>query len=265
MIAISPTRSTIHATPPPRTGVTDGPAHSRWIRLAERTFYFGHQSVGNDIVAGLEGLTEQHALGIRFVQTRTPAAVAGPAFVHFLAGGNADPASKNAALVQVLDARPAADRGIALLKYCYADVHAASDVRRLFDEYRAMAATIRSRHPDVTVVHTTVPLTTVESETKARVKRLLGRGTVRAAAAARQRYNELVRDAFRGREPLFDIAAVEAGECRGARANFSYEGRAVETLVPGYTYDGGHLNSSGRAVVARALLDVLADVVEWER
>jgi len=250
---------------PSQTAGRGTAAGARWTAVAERMVYFGHQSVGGDIVAGLEALTDAHGLGIRFVTTRTPAAVAAPAFVDFLAGGNADPASKNAALVRLLDARPAPDRGIALLKYCYVDVGAHTDVRRVFDEYRAMAAAIRARHPDVTVVHTTVPLTTVERASKARLKRLLGRGTVRAAAAARQRYNDLVRDAYLGREPLFDVAAAEARAPQGGRAAFVVDGRTIETLVPDYTHDGGHLNPTGRVVVASALLDVLADVVESGR
>jgi hypothetical protein len=255
MTAVSP-ETTREA---PRLARASGSAPD-WRAVATRRVYFGHQSVGNDIVAGLETLNEQQDLGLRFVRTLTPAAVAGPAFVHFPAGVNGDPASKNEALLRELDARPEPDGAIALLKYCYVDVNERTDVPRMFDAYRRMTEEVHRRHPDVCLVHTTVPLTAVESAAKALVKGLLGRVTVRAAAVARHRYNELVRSAFSTTEPLFDVAAAEAIGGDGSRAGFAEDDARVETLSAEYTHDGGHLTAKGRLVVAARLLDVLASV-----
>ena len=234
---------------------------ARWAPIAARTVYFGHQSVGNDVLAGVRSWNEELALGVRVIQTRDPATVAGPALVHFLAGQNGDFASKNAALLRFLDGRSGADNPIVLLKYCYVDVHSGSDVRTQFDEYLDTAATIAVDHPDAILLHTTIPITsTVEGPMKARAKRLLGRNTLRAAAVVRHRYNTLVRAEFSGREPLFDIALAESTRPDGRRDGFVEAGEDIETLTPEYTSDGGHLNGFGRRAVAVSFLNALAEV-----
>ena len=139
---------------------------SRWSIVAGRTVYFGHQSVGSGVVAGVEGVTQEHALPLRVVQTREPATVTGPAFVHFLAGQNRDYASKNAAVLRLLESRTRAQRPVVLLKYCYVDINSPTDPGTMFEAYCDTVDTIQSEHPDVTVVHATIPLTTVESAFK---------------------------------------------------------------------------------------------------
>jgi hypothetical protein len=245
-------------------GVTVGDSMNliaRWAPIATRTVYFGHQSVGNDVLAGVRRWNDELALGVRLVQTRDPASVTGPALVHFLAGQNGDFASKNAALLRFLDGRSGADNAIVLLKYCYVDVHSGSDVRSQFDEYLDTAATIAVDHPDAVLVHTTIPITSiVEGPIKARAKHLLGRNTLRAAAVRRHRYNAFVRAEFSGREPLFDIALAESTRPDGKRDGFVEDGEDIETLAPEYTSDGGHLNGLGQRTVAASFLNALAEV-----
>jgi hypothetical protein len=238
---------------------------ARWRSVAARAVYFGHQSVGDDIAVGIDRLNAELSLGLRLVETHAPAAVAHPAFVHFHAGGNNDPASKNAAMLRILHARPRADRGIVLLKYCYVDIGRDTDVAAVFNAYRATVRAIRSCYPDVTIVHTTVPVTTVESAFKAAVKRLIGRRSVRQDAVARHRYNALVRADFAERELLFDIARIETTRADGSRVQFAWKGERIDSLAPEYTRDGGHLNARGQALVAKELLNVLAAAAETDR
>jgi hypothetical protein len=235
---------------------------SRWSAIADRTVYFGHQSVGSGVIAGVEELRAEHALPLRIVQTRDPATVAGPAFVHFLAGQNRDYASKNASLLRLLESRTRAQRPVVVLKYCYADITCPADTITMFEAYCDTVDTIQFEHPDVSIVHTTIPLTTVETTFKWRSKQFLGRPTRREAAVARHRYNELVRAEFSGAEPIFDLAKVESLRPDGMFAGFSVGGCMVETLAPHNTYDGGHLNVRCQKAAAEALLDVLSDVIE---
>lgn len=235
---------------------------ARLRAVARHPVYFGHQSVGEDITAGLAALNDELDLGLRIVQTRVPSAVAHPAFVHFHAGRNQDPASKNADLLKILAARPRPDRALVLLKYCYVDVDHSTNVAAMFAAYMAMVETIRARYPDVTIIHSTVPLTTVEPPVKARVKQLLGKHTAREDAIARQRYNALMRVAFAGREPLFDIARIESGRTDGGRAAYPVGDQQIEVLADENTRDGGHLNQHGQRIVARELLNLLAKTIE---
>ena len=236
----------------------------RWSAVAARQVYFGHQSVGGEIVTAIEHISEEMRLGIRVVQTTQPDAVRAPAFVHFQAGRNQDPASKNAALLKVLDARRIPDHAIVVLKYCYVDMQPNTNVRTLFDDYRALLEDIRRLHPDTVVVHSTMPLTTVETRFKARIKGLLGRRVARDGAIARHEYNARVRNEFAGR-PLFDIAAVESRQVDGSPSYFMADGERIETLAAENTYDGGHLNTTGRRAAATALLDAVAHAIAIAR
>lgn len=235
---------------------------ARWRSLAQRAVYFGHQSVGEDITAGIDELNQHLKLGLRIVLTRDPSAIAQPAFTHFHAGMNLQPATKNAAMLKMLQDRPRPDRAIVLLKYCYVDIGSQTDVRSLFDSYREMVRAIKSRYPDVIIVHSTAPLTTVETTMKAGVKRLLGRKSVRDDAVARHRYNALVRTAYAGREPLFDIARVESTRADGSLATVVSNGEQLEIMAEENTRDGGHLNERGRVIAAKALLNALAGAQE---
>lgn len=235
---------------------------ARWGAVASRTIYFGHQSVGRDLIAGINRLNSDGAIGLSLIQTDDPTSLTGPAFVHFFAGSNRDYASKNAALLRLLKTRKNADGAIVLLKYCYVDIRDDLNPDVIFAAYCEMAETIQSEYPDVTVVHATMPLTTVESAFRARASQLMGRPTRRKASVARHRYNELLRAEFAGDQPIFDIARVEATRPDGTVATFMSRGAPVETLAPENTYDGGHLTPRCQLAAAEALLDVLADVIE---
>ena len=234
----------------------------RWGAVAGRTIYFGHQSVGRDLIAGIKRLNHDGAIGLSLIQTEDPTSLTGPAFVHFLAGSNRDYASKNAALLRLLKTRKQADEAIVLLKYCYVDIGGDLDPDTLFSAYCEMMETIQSEYPDVTVVHSTIPLTTVESVFRAGANQIMGRPTLRNASIARHRYNELLRTEFGGTQPIFDLARVEATRPDGTLAGFMSRGSLVETLASENTYDGGHLTPECQLVAAEELLNVLADVID---
>ena len=238
---------------------------SRWSAIANRTIYFGHQSVGSSVCTGVEGLAKDYAVGLRVVQTHEPETVTGPAVVHFLAGQHRDYASKNAAVLRLLESETRARNPVVLLKYCYGDITYQREYRLLFDAYRDTVDTIQFEHPDVTLVHTTIPLTIAETGLKARTKQYLGRTSTRDAAIARHRYNELVRAEFGASEPIFDLAKVQATRPDGMVAGFTAGGSTIETLAPENTADGTGLNPRCSRIAAEKLLDVLADVIEAAR
>jgi len=235
---------------------------SRWSVIAGRTVYFGHHAIGSDVVAGVEGVAEKHAVPLRFVKTREPATVAGPAFVHFLVGQSRDFASKNAAGLRLLESPRRARRPVVLLKYCSGDISSPTETATMFEAYRDTVDTIQFEHPDVTIVHSTIPLMTVESAFMSGARQFLRRPTRREGAIARHRYNELVRAEFTDTEPIFDLAKLEATRPDGTLAGFAAEGRMIETLAPDNTDDGSHLNARCQRAVGEALLDVLSNAIE---
>jgi len=236
---------------------------AQWARLAQRTIFFGHQSVGRNIVDGIEDVMKADPrVKLRIVRAPRPAEVGGPAFVHFDIGQNFDPASKDTAFAAAVDGMDSS--GVALYKYCFVDVGPSTDPDALFAEYVRTTDAVRAKHPDLTIVHVTLPLkdTRPAPKFKAWVKNMLGRSESPEVAlnVKRNRFNTLLRQRYAGRDPVFDLASIESTRPDGSRSSFLLNGETIYTLAPELTTDGGHLNDIGRRKAAEALLVLLASL-----
>jgi len=235
-----------------------------WERLTRQRVFFGHQSVGQNILDGVAVLMPSNRrLRLNLVALEGDAEPpAGGILAHAEVGENKQPASKDRAFAGILRGGLGRDLDIAFYKYCYVDLDEGVDPAQVFSRYRAALAALAVDYPELTFVHVTVPLCRVEGGMRGRVKARLGR-PLEDAAGNRVRcvYNDLLRRSFAGREPVFDLAAVESLRLDGTRQRFEEEGRSYPALVPDYAADEGHLNRWGRRLVAEALLIFLAELV----
>jgi hypothetical protein len=227
--------------------------------LATKKIFFGHQSVGSNIIQGIrELMATDPRLKINVVKSADPQSIPAPAIVEFEIGRNGDPRSKNEAFAAILDKGMGAHGGIAMFKYCYVDIDSSTDVQKMFTDYRAEINTLKAKYPALKIAHITVPLTTVEPTTKAWIKSMLGRTTTQDVNAKRNEFNNLLRKTYSGVDPIFDLAEVESTQSDGTRSYFIRDGEKIYTLAPEFTTDGGHLNEAGRRAAAEVLLQVLA-------
>lgn len=236
---------------------------SAWHRLAERRIVFGHQSVGRNILDGVRSLiADQPGVPLHLASLTTAGGGTLPAgaFVDLEVGRNSDPLSKTRDFAAAVDSGLARPGGIALHKYCYVDFDGANDPDSVFSAYRAAMAELRLRHPEVTLVHVTTPVRTDITRWKDRVKYLLGRETGRDHNVRRNRFNHLLLQAYRGVEPVFDLARLEATAPDGRLSHFVHQGDTVLTLARAWSSDGGHLNPAGQRWVAAHLLRFLAEL-----
>jgi lysophospholipase L1-like esterase len=232
-------------------GLTDQEAQV----LSTQKVFFGHQSVGDNIVHGIQDImASDPRTKLSIVDSRNPEAVPAPAFMESHIGQNTDPRSKNSDFLAIIRNGFA---GIAMFKYCYIDVDETTDVQQMFSAYQATIEEVRRNHPQILVVHITVPLTTVGSPTKAWVKSMLGKNTAQDDNIKRNHFNSLLLQAY-GKDPTFDLATVESTHIDGSRSYFKKGSEMIYTLAPEYTTDGGHLNQAGRRIAAESLLVVLA-------
>jgi lysophospholipase L1-like esterase len=237
----------------------DSVATASWARLAGAKIYFGHQSVGANVLEGLSEL--RHARSerpLRILHSRERGSGASW-LVEFTIGENGRPESKvkdfAAALEQIDDTASA----IAMFKYCYLDITPGTNVDELFANHRQAVREMRQRHPNLTFVHVTAPLTRVESGPGYLMKRVLGKPTTRESNEKRNRFNAMLREEYAG-EPFFDLAKVESTRPDGSRSFFRNGSDVVYTLAPELTNDGGHLNVLGRRAVAEEFAAVIAGV-----
>lgn len=244
-------------TPVRLRSLNDVPASSVG-RLAGKRVFFGHQSVGGNILAGIAELQQADArLGLRLVTADAPASLEGPFFAHAKIGANGEPVGKTDAFAALLDGPLRGKVDVAFHKYCYVDITASTNDAALFDTYRRTMARLAADHPGVTFLHVTVPLVEVQAGPKAFVKKLLGRMPDHYADnIARERFNDRMRAEYAQRG-LFDLAAIESTHDNGSRETIEFQGARSFALVPAYSADGAHLNPRGRRFVAGQLLAFL--------
>ncbi len=222
--------------------------------------YFGHQSVGRNILQGLKELAvEARSPALLFVSPEEAGKLSGPFFAESSIGENGKPNSKCDAFKDVIDRGLLGDSlDIAFVKFCYVDVDAGTNVEEMFAYYRQTISALKTEHPSVTFLHTTVPLTTRSAGWKRMIKKIIGRSDESDLEAyKRSVFNDMIMKEY-GKTLVFDLAGIESTRGDGTRKSFEFEGKTVYTLLEEYTDDGGHLNEKGRRVVARELLRTLA-------
>jgi hypothetical protein len=228
-------------------------------RLAHERVFFAHQSVGANILDGVQRLAHAEGVSVRIAELPSASAVAPGTVGHFFVPENGAPLAKLENFGRALGEGSHVD--VAVLKFCYADIDAGSDPAALFARYETTIEALRKANPRTVFVHVTLPLTTAQGGVKALVKRLIGRapyGTVENVR--REEYNRLLRQTYGGREPVFDLARVESTAPDGHRVTVAWNGAVAPAMAPEYTDDGGHLNAEGRRRAARALITALGAV-----
>lgn len=231
-------------------------------RLAAKRVFFGHQSVGANIMDGVaELIRERPDLKLKVLDLDSARGAVGGFFAHARLGANGKPMTKTDDFARVIDGGQLSALDIAFHTYCYVDIVESSDIAALFAHYRETMARLRAAHPGVRFVHVTVPLTEVQSGPKAVVKKLLGRAPLGYLDnLRRERFNDMMRAEYSGREPVFNLAAVESTGPNGEAGTISFGGVSGKALLPMYTVDGGHLNELGRRRAAEELIVFLADL-----
>lgn len=213
--------------------------------VAARKVWFGHHSVGSDVLEGVASLVREEAIDLVISE--------GPL------GENGKPLEKFRDFERE---SITSDAELVLMKLCYADFTPASDAPALVDAYVAAVARIRAARPGIRIVHVTPPLTAREVDSWARLSRALGRPVWGDGANLRRlEFAEGVAMHFPG-EPLFDLGLLESTRDDGVREIHSVAGVGGARMVPflwsGWSRDGGHLNDDGKRMAARALLRTLA-------
>jgi hypothetical protein len=228
--------------------------------LRYRRIFFGHQSVGANILDGIGRLDREHpSAGLRIVESTDPADYTRPVFGHARIGVNRQPLGKIDFFADVLRGGLVGKTEIALMKLCYVDVTRDTDIDSLLAHYRQTMASLRAEFPATVLVHVTVPVTVMPPLHHRLLGTLLRRHN-RAADdnLARTEYNRRLIGLYAGREPVFDLAGAESVFPSGRQNRFTSDGREFRALVRRYSSDGRHLSEQGRRVVAAALLGFLA-------
>ncbi len=236
-----------------------------WTKLAQKKIFFGHQSVGYNIIDGIEDIMNECSyVKLNIVESREPAEFDQPVFAHSRVGSNTDPISKIESFRNIMDAGVGNKVNMAFFKFCYVDIRQDSNPQKVLDSYSAAIEDLKERYPETKFLHVTVPIRSAPKGTgrslKQSVKLLIGKPGVLDDNMMRHRYNKLLYDAYSKTEPVFDLALMESVNPDGFRCYAAKGTEKVSVMIPEYTEDGGHLNPQGRKKIAEQLLIMLAQI-----
>jgi hypothetical protein len=249
-------RSEGTTAPNPERGPSMAELDRDLTAVAGARVYFNHQSVGFNILHGVERLGK---VPITQAKLDAPAAFGDKGIVHTTLGVNTDPASKIEGFRQALTAMPEPP-DVALMKFCYIDFDQRTDSGALFARYKQTLDELARRFPTTRFMHVTVPLVVAKPKWKRVIKDALGRGDDSYANARRDAFSELVRQTYPP-ERVFDLARVESTRRDGSTEGFERDGRQIPALVAGYSDDGAHLDPAGQDLAARAFVQKIAAVL----
>jgi len=233
----------------PWTGVDYTTADINAVKL--RKIYFGHKSVGFDITNGIKRISDI------IVRTAWPAAndqnlrneiallANGPRFIEHDIQNDGNPLNKITTFRRLMNDIIQSNVDIAFFKFCYMDINTSTNVSALITAYQEAVHEIRTRFPNVIIVHFTVPLYARAYSEDNHV---------------REQISRWLRDTYKGK--VFDIAAIQSVGSNGAIA-MSLDNTTI-AMADEWTFptpgDGGHLNNAGGNRIAGALIAFLAQV-----
>ena len=222
---------------------------------------FSHHSVGVNIIMGVKRFDAEMPGGsyIRLASLAEAATSRGPMLIDFTGGKNGEPKTKIDAFAAVIRGESQLKPDLAFMKFCYVDFNPRTDVDDLFGYYRKTVEALKREHPEIRFAHVTVPLTTWPTELKWKIFRLIGKEVWEDATnVKRAEFNRRLKESF-GKDLVFDLASIEATAPDGRLTTFEQDGRSYLSLYPGYTEDGGHLNTAGQQVGGAAAIRFMAE------
>jgi hypothetical protein len=233
-------------------------SQDRWDALSQKKIYFGHQSVGANIIEGLKKVIAQRpGIDLNIRETFDAADFSEPLFAHSPVGRNKAPVSKIERFREIVESGVGQAADIIFVKFCFVDIDHETDIESLFKNYVDLVDDLEKDFPNLRVITFTVPLLSKPVGIKTRLKKFLGRlPWYEKDNVQRNLFNDMLRARFGG--SLFDLAAIESRIDDTKKATFREGGKDYELLRRDYTDDGGHLNSKGRQIVAIELLRSLA-------
>ena len=230
----------------------------KWDRLAQKKIFFGHQSVGRNILEGLEKVLKSvPEIRLEIKETSDLRDFRGPVFAHARIGQNRDPQGKIEHFRRILESGVGQAADVAFFKFCYVDMDRSTRIEDLIEPFDKALEEWTGKYPNLVILPVTSPLTNAAPGVKAKIKRILGMGpALKPDNIKRNLFNDHIRTKYGA--DIWDLADAEASTAEGSRVSFQDAGETRFLLNRAYTMDGGHLNEVGSQVIAIDLLLRLA-------
>ena len=234
--------------------------------ISQSNIYFGHKSVGQNIIAGMNKIikvTGQN--GLKIEELSDSIKYNQNYFLHSNIGENGYPKGKFREFSKIVNDLERKNLDIAMMKLCFVDITEKTDISDIFQSYTAMIDSLRNKYPALVIIHFTVPLKS-EPDWINNLKNIIKRRTDNDVKdnLARNKYNELLLKKY-SNEDIFDIANIESTYPDGKREIVTVDDKQCYSLIKNYTYDGGHLNEKGQELVAEKLINKIYERIKFNK
>jgi len=228
--------------------------------IGKKNIYFGHRSVGENIIEGLKKINSASGQNYLIInELKDNITFEGNYFVHSNIGHNGDPQSKFEEFTKNVNYLADKNLNIAMMKLCFVDITSNTDIDNVFKSYIAMIDSIKKKYPDLTIIHFTVPLKSKSSWIDNIKDKIKDRNNNdQKDNLVRNRYNKLLFSKY-SKEDIFDLAGIESTYANGKREAIVVNGKPCYFLIKDYTEDGGHLNGLGKQLVAEKLINKISE------
>ena len=230
----------------------------KWKNLETKFIYFGHQSVGYNIVDGIK-LHLNDTIRLKIKNSKLSKSDQNPVFAHAQNGKNGDPKSKINDFVNNIRNGIGSKANVAGFKFCYVDIDADTNVEEVFQYYTEKIDGLSSEFPELTIMHFSAPLRPIQKGIKAKIKTILGKSIGIEDNFQRKKFNTMMADYYGGKS-FFDLAKIESTYENGDREFSLYNNEKVYSMIRSYTYDWGHLSEKGKDIVGKQFLIFLAEI-----
>ncbi|MFC1822437.1 hypothetical protein ACFL9T_06990 [Thermodesulfobacteriota bacterium] len=241
--------------------LSDIPAAS-WDNLTQKKIYMGHRSVGNNIIEGLRDLKRENPkIRLNIVDLKDKPALGDGCFAHSWIVQNASPQSLAENYFRLADEIVGEGFDIALIRFTpFYDNRKMKDI--LID-YEYAFNKLKQIYPKTIFIHGTFPLTHSKTTWRTWIKKLVGKKEMWEYDdnIKVNEFNEMIRKRYLRKEPFLDIAALQSTSPDGSRSTFQKDGKTYFHMVKDYTYDGVHLNETGRKKIAKHFLFLLSNLI----
>jgi hypothetical protein len=232
---------------------------AEFTTISNKRIFFGHQSVGANIMQGLDYLlTEAPSITLRIKETNSITDFIEPVFAHYKIGKNGNPQSKCDAFKAVMDSGIGSRCDVAFFKFCYIDIDETTDIDSIFKYYQKTISDLEKEYPMVEFLHCTVPLRSKNTDFWAATTRLIHlRNRNDEANSKRNKFNKKLADFYE--KKVFNLAYFEShfGEVSDK------ENKVLNcSLSNSLTEDGGHLNLLGKKYIAMKMLFFLKNILD---
>ncbi len=230
------------------------------LALEKKKILFGHASVGNNIIEGIRDIiaADNRFEKINIQKLESNHQISAPGFYHFGVRKNGFPKKKCDHFKQMLIENGLGQKvDIAFFKLCYVDIEKDSNIQEIFNYYVDTVESIKRKFPNIRMMHVTTPYYSHKRSLKGFIKRLIKPDLHNVK---RNEFNNKLIKKYNQSDLIFDLATVESTYPGGSRASFKYNGKTYYSLANEYTYDGGHLNKTGRYLAAKNLFKTLSEI-----